>query len=153
MNKTQDQSLDRILESAVVLSWADLVFNAQSSLIQIEYGFAPSGTLDYLKVWYSNRAGALASCLFVLDVYLPSFTRPVSTSIIAITRTVWHIFLISQCNIRIFSCFRRILAGKDYFRFQFLHQRRAEAAEESVSLAFAHVESRLAQPALDRMAS
>ena len=57
MNPIQDQSLGRILESAVAVSWADLVSNIQNTLIQLEYDFAPSGTLDSLKVWSSIARG------------------------------------------------------------------------------------------------
>ena len=49
MKANESQSLERILESAVVVSWADLMRGAQAGLIQIEYGFAVGGTLDYLK--------------------------------------------------------------------------------------------------------
>ena len=51
MKINQDQNLSRIFESAVVASWADLMRGAQTGLVHIEYGFAPSGTLDYLQVW------------------------------------------------------------------------------------------------------
>src|SRR5579859_8024030 len=44
-------NLEQILESAVVVSWADLTRGASAGLIHIEYGFAAGGTLDYLKVW------------------------------------------------------------------------------------------------------
>ena len=57
MKSENTQSLDRILESAVIVSWTDLVWNTQSKLIQIEYGFAPSGTVDYLKVWSAIEWG------------------------------------------------------------------------------------------------
>jgi len=50
-------NLDRILESAVITSWADLMRGAPTGLIQIEYGFATGGTLDYLKVWSSLTRG------------------------------------------------------------------------------------------------
>ena len=50
-------NLERILECAVVVSWADLMRDAQTGLIHIEYGFAPTGTLDYLKVWSSITRG------------------------------------------------------------------------------------------------
>jgi len=53
----QDQNLERILESAVVVSWTDLMRGDKSGLIHIEYGFAPSGTLDYLQVWSSITRG------------------------------------------------------------------------------------------------
>jgi hypothetical protein len=57
------QSFDEILESAVVANWVDLMRGAQSGLIHIEYGFAPSGTLDNLQVWSSiSRGHWLLAC-------------------------------------------------------------------------------------------
>ncbi len=53
----QSQNFDQILESAVVANWVDLMRDAQSGLIHVEYGFAPSGTLDYLQVWSSIARG------------------------------------------------------------------------------------------------
>jgi len=53
----QDQNFERVLESAVVVSWADLMRGRQSGLIHIEYGFAANGTLDHLQVWSSVRRG------------------------------------------------------------------------------------------------
>jgi len=52
----QDESLERILESAVVVSWADLM-RGRSGLIHIEYRFAPDTTLDHLNVWSSVKRG------------------------------------------------------------------------------------------------
>ena len=57
MNANERQSLERILECAVVASWIDLMRGAQAGLIHIEYGFAAGGTLDYLKFWSSIRRG------------------------------------------------------------------------------------------------
>ncbi len=57
MKSEVKQSLERTLESAVVVSWADLIHEAQTGLIHIEYGFAPTGTLDYLKIWSSLTRG------------------------------------------------------------------------------------------------
>ena len=63
MKISENQSLERVLESAIVVSWADLVPGAQTGLIHIEYGFAPSGILDYLKVWSSiTRGQRLVAC-------------------------------------------------------------------------------------------
>ena len=53
----KDENIEEILESAVVVNWADLIRGGQRGLIHIEYGFAPSGTLDYLKVWSSIKRG------------------------------------------------------------------------------------------------
>jgi len=57
MKLYQDQNLERVLESAVVASWADLMRGRQNGLIHIEYGFAASGTLDHLQVWSSIKRG------------------------------------------------------------------------------------------------
>jgi hypothetical protein len=57
MTMNGNPSLDQILESAIVVSWADLMRDAQTGLIHVEYGFAPTGTLDYLKVWSSLTRG------------------------------------------------------------------------------------------------
>jgi hypothetical protein len=57
MKASQDQNLERILESAIIVSWADLVRGSERCRIHVEYGFAPSGTLDYLQVWSSVTRG------------------------------------------------------------------------------------------------
>ena len=57
MHPNESHSLERILESVVVVSWADLMRNAQADLIQIEYGFAADGTIDCLKFWTSISRG------------------------------------------------------------------------------------------------
>ncbi|MBZ5720122.1 MAG: hypothetical protein LAO03_07050 [Acidobacteriia bacterium] len=57
MKPNENRSLERILESAIVVSWADLMRGAQTGLIHIEYGFATGGTLDYLKFWSSLTRG------------------------------------------------------------------------------------------------
>jgi len=57
MDASERQCWERILESAAIMSWADLVRNAQTDLIQIEYGFAAGGTIDYLKFWVSISRG------------------------------------------------------------------------------------------------
>jgi hypothetical protein len=57
MNANGNPNLERILKSAIVVSWADLVRDAQTGLIHIEYGFALAGTLGYLKVWSSITRG------------------------------------------------------------------------------------------------
>jgi len=61
-NFSENQSLERTLKSAIVVSWADLTPGAQG-LIHMEYGFAPSATLDYLKVLSSMTRGQwLVAC-------------------------------------------------------------------------------------------
>lgn len=53
----ENKSLERALESAVIVSWKDLMPGAQTGLIHIEYGFASTATLEYLKVWTSITRG------------------------------------------------------------------------------------------------
>ncbi|HLJ89282.1 MAG TPA: hypothetical protein VKZ53_20860 [Candidatus Angelobacter sp.] len=48
--------MDRILESAVVLSWKDLTHPSQRGLIHIEY--SPGAHLLYLKIWQLMGNGA-----------------------------------------------------------------------------------------------
>jgi hypothetical protein len=63
MKADEKQNLERVLESAIVVSWADLMRGAPSGLIHIEYDFAPAGTLDYVKVWSSiSRGQWLLAC-------------------------------------------------------------------------------------------
>ena len=57
MTPDGNQSLDQVLESAIVMSWTDLMHGTGAGLFHIEYGFAPGGTLDYLKVWSSITRG------------------------------------------------------------------------------------------------
>ena len=57
MKQQEDQNLDLVLESAVVVSWADLIQSAPTALIHLEYDFAANGTLDYVRVWSSLTRG------------------------------------------------------------------------------------------------
>lgn len=57
MKTNESRILERILESAVVVSWTDLMRGAGAGLIQIEYGFSAGGTLDYLKFCSSVSRG------------------------------------------------------------------------------------------------
>jgi hypothetical protein len=52
-----DIQLDRILESAVVLNWKDLVPAPTGGLLQIEYHIGGSGSVDSLKMWGSTTRG------------------------------------------------------------------------------------------------
>jgi hypothetical protein len=73
-----NQTLDQILESAIVVSWADLMRGTEAGLIHIEYGFAPGGTLDYLKVWSSITPGHwLLACEYWMS---PSTFHPAGIS-------------------------------------------------------------------------
>jgi len=57
MNPDANQTLDRALECAIVVSWPDLTHGDETGLIHVEYSFTPTGTLEYLKVWSSIAPG------------------------------------------------------------------------------------------------
>jgi hypothetical protein len=57
MSINHGDSLDRLLESAVVASWADLVRGVPTELVHVEYDFTGSGALEYLQVWSSIVRG------------------------------------------------------------------------------------------------
>jgi|SRR5581483_5465334 len=57
MNLENGQSLDRILESAVIVSWPDLMKDAKSGLVNLEYALALDKSVNYLKVWSSPVRG------------------------------------------------------------------------------------------------
>jgi hypothetical protein len=49
--------IGRVLESAVVLSWKDLLHSSKEGLVHVEYGTAPEPSLQYLKIWLSTNRG------------------------------------------------------------------------------------------------
>jgi len=50
-------NIERIFESAIVDSWADLMPPGQAGLILVEYDVASNGNLDHLQVWSSIKKG------------------------------------------------------------------------------------------------
>ena len=57
MKLSESQSLEQMLESAIVASWKDLTNGAQPELIHVEYNSLAGGTLDGLKIWSSMARG------------------------------------------------------------------------------------------------
>lgn len=53
----QRVQIARVLESAVVLSWKDLLRPSKKGLVHVEYGTAPEPSLQYLKIWLSTTEG------------------------------------------------------------------------------------------------
>jgi hypothetical protein len=49
--------VDRVLESAVVLSWKELLRNRRAGVVHVEYGVAPEPSLQYVKMWLSTTQG------------------------------------------------------------------------------------------------
>ena len=58
LEQTAKVPIYRMLESAVVLSWRDLVKSSRQDLIHVEYGVAPERSLQYLKIRSLARSGA-----------------------------------------------------------------------------------------------
>ena len=54
---SQAHNFDQLLQSAVVVSWADLMRGFHGGLIHVEYDFTASGTLEHLQVWSSIVKG------------------------------------------------------------------------------------------------
>ena len=46
-----------LLESAIVVSWKELLQGSLTGVVQIEYGTAPEPSLQYVKVWLSTVRG------------------------------------------------------------------------------------------------
>lgn len=69
MKPAENKSLEQAIESAIVVSWADLMRGSQTGLIHVEYGFAPTGTVEYLKVLSSiSRGHWLVACEYWMSV-------------------------------------------------------------------------------------
>jgi hypothetical protein len=60
MTLNKNQSLECILESAVVVSWADLMRGAQTGLIHIEYGVRSGGHFGLPEVLVIHNPRSLA---------------------------------------------------------------------------------------------
>jgi hypothetical protein len=57
MRPTSIQSLDRLLESAMIQSWPDLMKGATSGSLHLEYGFAADNSVEHLTLWSSKVQG------------------------------------------------------------------------------------------------
>jgi hypothetical protein len=51
--------IEHILESAVILSWKELLSgrDSDSAIVHVEYATAPEPSLQYLKIWRSAKRG------------------------------------------------------------------------------------------------
>jgi hypothetical protein len=54
---TERVRIDRVLESAVVLSWKELLRSSHRGMVHVEYATAPEPSLQYLKIWLSTTRG------------------------------------------------------------------------------------------------
>ena len=53
----QRVAIEDVLESAVVLSWQELLKDSRPGMVHVEYSTAPEPCLQYVKVWLSTRRG------------------------------------------------------------------------------------------------
>ena len=67
--RAMKMQMDRVLTSAVVLSWEDLLPASQGGMIHIEY--APGKSLQYLKIWQLTGKGEWS---LVCEYWMPSGT-------------------------------------------------------------------------------
>ncbi len=142
-----NQSLEQILESAIVVSWADLMRGTEAGLIHIEYGFAPGGTLDYLKVWSSiTRGHWLLACEYWMS---PSTFHSTGISFDNGYQSegLAHIlgFVMQHQDAFVLP---RTLAGRDCFKYRRPQLEESTAAAASVNHAFDRLGSALAEPVL-----
>lgn len=49
--------LEDVLESAVILSWNELISGIDSATVHVEFATAPEPSLQYLKIWRSTERG------------------------------------------------------------------------------------------------
>jgi len=49
--------IEQVLESAVILSWNELLSGFDSATVHVEYATAPEPCLQYLKIWGSTEKG------------------------------------------------------------------------------------------------
>lgn len=49
--------IKRVLESAVILGWNELLSGSESAIVHVEYATAPEPSLQYLKIWRSETRG------------------------------------------------------------------------------------------------
>jgi hypothetical protein len=63
--------LDYILESAVVINWSDLVGDAASGLVQVQYHVGEERLIDDVRIWSSTARGYWSLvCHCSVDPYL-----------------------------------------------------------------------------------
>ena len=139
-----NQNLERILESAIVVNWGDLI-DGDKSLIHVDYGVAPSGTLDYLQVWTAASRGYwLLVCSYWMSAsqfhdigihFDNGYQSQGLADILAVVMQHQSAFYLPPN-----------LGRQGLLQIPAPTQEESTAAAELVSEAFAQLESRLAQP-------
>ena len=89
-----NDSIERVFESAIVDSWADLMPPGQAGFILVEYDVASNGNLDHLQVWSCIKRGYwILVCTYRISP--PNLIPPASNSITIMNRkaslTLWNV--------------------------------------------------------------
>lgn len=79
MKPDKAPSLGRILESAVILGWSDLMKDAKSGALHLEYAFTPDSSLDCLS-FGRRRSGATGISRADTGCQLPRYMAKAFTS-------------------------------------------------------------------------
>jgi hypothetical protein len=69
---TNMASLETALESAVVLSWKELLRPRDRGVVLLECATAPERCLRYLKIWLSTQAGCDLICEYWASAGIPA---------------------------------------------------------------------------------
>ena len=51
------RSLARLLKSAVVMSWTDLIADGQSGIVHVDCRFGDKNAIDHLTIWVATQRG------------------------------------------------------------------------------------------------
>jgi hypothetical protein len=142
----KNQNLDQVLESAVIANWADLTRGAESGLIHVEYDFVPAGTLDYLQVWSSiTRGHWLLTCAYRMSASTLSRKTGVYFENGYESVGLAHILELVVAHQSAFAAPRN-LGRAGLLQIATPTQNEILAAAASVSDAFGHVSSAVADP-------
>jgi hypothetical protein len=146
MKPEQRHSLDRILECAVMLSWADLIRVNQSGLIHLDYGFGPGDSISYLKLWSSTIRGQWnLACEYWMSpskFHAGGIHFENGYNSVNLARTLE---LIMQHQIAFVASPN--LGRNGLLQIQEPTQEQKSAAHSSMASAFEHIQSVLMQPA------
>ena len=63
----ETEDIDRVIESAIIANWKDLMPGMRTGSVHVEYACATGGPLDHLEVWVStNQRRWLLACTYWL---------------------------------------------------------------------------------------
>jgi hypothetical protein len=147
--KPSIQNLDRLLGSAVVQSWPDLMKDATAGSLHLEYAFAPDDSLDYLMLWSSKLRGEWD---LVCDYWMSTFAfrkRGIHFKNGFRSENLARTLEIIMRHQRTFSPFPN-LGRTGVLQIQAPTGEETQAAAQSLSDAFCRIDSFSSEPILPR---